>query len=93
MVIKRSSYSCPVGRGCRIHRLQLCRGVRPSPNECPGYNTNQSNGEVPVILELWGMRSTPLLPSLPGSLWPGVVAPDMGPIYRLNRTNGILMLN
>ena len=38
------------------------------------------------MLELSGMRSTPLLPSLPGPLWPGVVAPDMGPIYRLNRT-------
>ena len=32
------------------------------------------------------MRSTPLLPSLPGPLWPGVVAPDKGPIYELNRT-------
>ena len=28
------------------------------------------------MLELWGMRSTPLLPSLPGPHWPGVVAPD-----------------
>ena len=28
------------------------------------------------MLELWGMRSTPLLPSLPGPLWPGMVAPD-----------------
>ena len=27
------------------------------------------------------MRSTPSLPSLPGSLWPGVVVPDKGPIY------------
>ena len=26
------------------------------------------------MLELWWMRSTPLLPSLPGPLWPGVVA-------------------
>ena len=38
------------------------------------------------MLELWGMQSTPSLPSLPGSLWPGVVAPDKGPIYGLNRT-------
>ena len=45
------------------------------------------------MLELWGMRCTPSLPSLPGPLWPGVVAPDKGPIYGLNRTNGILMLN
>ena len=44
------------------------------------------------MLELWGMWSTPLLPSLPGPLWPGVVAPDKGPIYGLTRTNSILML-
>ena len=50
-------------------------GVRP-PNECPGYNTKQFDDEVPVMLELWGMRSTPLLPLLPGLLLPGVVAPD-----------------
>ena len=28
------------------------------------------------MLELWGISSTPSLPSLPGPLWPGVVAPD-----------------
>ena len=44
------------------------------------------------MLELWGMRSTPSLPLLPGPLWPRVVAPDKGPIYGLNRTNSILML-
>ena len=48
----------------------------PAPNECPGYDTKQSDGEVPSLLEIWGMRSTPSLPSLPGPLWPGVVAPD-----------------
>ena len=45
-------------------------------NECPVYDTEQSDGEVPVMLELWGMWSTPSLLSLPGPLWPGVVAPD-----------------
>ena len=57
------------------------------------------------MLELWGMRSTPLSPSRSGPLWPGVVAPDKGPIYGLNRTkqwlaftvfihlNGVFMLN
>ena len=63
-----------------MHRMH--RGKTP-PNECPGYDTKQSDGEVPVMLELWGMRSTPLLPSLPGPLWPGMVAPDMGPIWHL----------
>ena len=74
---------CLVGRSCRIHRLLLCRGVRPPPNECPEYETKQSDGEVPVMLELWGMQSTLLLPSLLGSLWPGVVAPDKSPINGL----------
>ena len=40
------------------------------------YDTKQSDGEVPVMLELWGMGSTPSLPSLPGPLWPGIVAFD-----------------
>ena len=43
---------------------------------CPGYGTKQSDGEVPVMLELWEMRSSPLLPSLPDLLWIGLVAPD-----------------
>ena len=38
----------------------------PTTNQCPGYGNNQSDGEVPVMLELWGMRSTPSLPSLSG---------------------------
>ena len=46
------------------------------PNECPVYDTKQSDGEVPVMLGLCGMQSTPSLPLLPGPLWPGVVAPD-----------------
>ena len=54
----------------------LQRSKTPPANECPGFDTTQSDGEVPVMLELWGMRSTPLLPLIPGPLWPGVVAPD-----------------
>ena len=60
------SWSCPVCWGCRIHQLHLCRGVRPptkKKNECSGYDTKQSDGEVPVMLELLGMWSTPPLPS------------------------------
>ena len=44
--------------------------------KCPGYDTEQSNSEAPVILELWGMQSTPLLPLLPGPHWPRVVVPE-----------------
>ena len=45
--------------------------------DCTSDNdTKQSDGEVPAVLELWGMRSTPSLPLLPGPLWHGVVAPD-----------------
>ena len=45
-------------------------------NKCPGYRIKQSDVEIPAMMALWGMRSTPLLPLLPGPLWPGVVAPD-----------------
>ena len=41
-----------VGWSCRTHRLQLCREVRPTRKECPGLDTKQSDGEVPVMLEL-----------------------------------------
>ena len=66
---------CPVGWGWRIHRLLLCRGVK-NPDECLCYDTKQSNGEVLAMLKLWGMQNTPSLPSLPGPLWPSVVASD-----------------
>ena len=45
------------------------------PNKCPEYDTKPSDSEAPV-LDLWEMRSTSLLPSLPGSHRPEVVAPD-----------------
>ena len=43
---------------------------------CPGYDTKLSDGEVLVMLGLWGIQSTPSLPLLSGPLWPGMVAPD-----------------
>ena len=46
------------------------------PNECPRYDTKLSDGEEPVILEIWGMWSTPSLPFLPGLILPGMLAPD-----------------
>ena len=50
---------------------KLFFNMLPPPNECPGYDTKQSDGEVLVMLELWKMRSTPSSP-----VWPGMVAPD-----------------
>ena len=38
------------------------------------------------LVELWRMRTTPLLPSLPSPLWPGVEVSDRVPIYGSNRT-------
>ena len=29
------------------------------PNECPRYDTKQSDGEVPVMLGLWGIAIAP----------------------------------
>ena len=53
-----------------------CRRVRPPPNECPVYDTKQSDGEASVMVELWEMLSTSSLPFLSGLLLPVVVAPD-----------------
>ena len=59
----------PVGLGYRIHRLFLCRGVRPLSNRC----TKQSDVQPPVTLEFQRMQSTPSLPLLPAPLWPRCV--------------------
>ena len=64
------SITGPVGWGCRIHSCI-------SSNECPGYDIKQSDGQAPVMLELWEMKSTLSLSSLPGPLWPEVVASDL----------------
>ena len=63
-----------------------------SPNMCPGHDT-KSDGEVPVMLELWGMQSTPLLPLLPGPFWPGMLALDRALSMGLIELNCIHMLN
>ena len=77
---------CTVSRGRRIHWLLLCSEVRPSHDEYPRYDTKQFDGEIPVMLGLWGIQSTPSLRSFPGPLWPRVGAPDKSPMYGLNRT-------
>ena len=79
----------------RILELNLCRRLRSPPprNECLGYDTKQSDGEVPVIRDLWRKWSTPFLPLLRGSLWPGVVTPDR--VFSMGQSvwHYVLMLN
>ena len=64
----------------RIHRLHLSRGVghpqHTHTNKCSGYDTKQSDGEVPLMQEFWEMQSTLSWPSLPGALCSRMVAPD-----------------
>ena len=60
------SDNTPVGWGCRLHWLHLCKGIRYS--KCPGYDTEQYDGKAPA-LELWGIQSTPSLPLFPDPLW------------------------
>ena len=71
-----SIFDQSTGGGCRIHWFHLCKVVIPSTNECLEYDTKQSDREVPVMLELWGMQSTLSLPLLLGPLSSGVVEPD-----------------
>ena len=47
----------------------------PPPSKYPGCDS-KFDSEVLVMLELWGMRSTPTLPLLPVPLWPWMVVPD-----------------
>ena len=53
----------------------------------------QSDGEALVMLKLWGMWNTLLLLLLPGTLWPGVVAPDRVLSMGQLELNCVLMLN
>ena len=64
-----------------------------SPNECPGYDTKQSDGEALIMLEIWGMQITPSLPLLPSPLWPRVVVPDRVLSMDQIELNCVLMQN
>ena len=70
----RHSFFFPVVWVCRIHRLHHCWWLSPR-HKIPGYGTKISDGEVPVMLDLLGMTCSSLMPSLPGPIWSGVIAP------------------
>ena len=63
------------------------------PYKCPGYGTKQFYREAPVMLEVWGIQSTPSLPLLPGPLWPGVVALDRVLLMYIIELDCVLILN
>ena len=79
------------------HNLQTVSGVRCihrlNHDECLRNDTKESDSEPPVMVEVWGMRSTPSLPSLPGPLWPRVVAPDRVLSMDQIKLNWVLILN
>ena len=47
LLYSRSFGSCPVGLD-----YNSSEGQDPTSNECPGYDTKQSDGEAQVMLEL-----------------------------------------
>ena len=63
------------------------------PIESLGYNSRQFDGQAPVMVEIWGIRSTPLLTAPPGPPWLEVVA--LGRVLSLGQKelNCVLMLN
>ena len=75
--VRTSTTACPVGWGGVNTPTESLQKDKTPPNDCPGYDTKQSDGEDPVMLGLWGIGRTPSLPSLPGPLWHGMVALSM----------------
>ena len=55
---KNPGTASSVDWGYRIHQLHLCRGVRPSPIDCPGYDIKPSDGAAPVLK--FGEYSVPI---------------------------------
>ena len=83
----------PVGWELKIIPTASLQRGKISQNECPGYDTKQSDGEFPEILEIWRMWRIPLLPTLPDPLRQGVVAPDRVLSICQIELNCVLMLN
>ena len=69
------SFSCRVGCGCRIHRLPLCRGIKPSLTSVLDMILNYL-----MVRFQWcwsfGECGAPLHCHRSQVHWPGVVAPD-----------------
>ena len=81
--ISSHSQFCPVGWGDRIHRLLLCRGVRPPPTSVLDMTLNNL---IVRFQQCWSFGECKVPLHCHCSQVQGVVAPDKGPIYGLNRT-------
>ena len=54
------TYFAQSARAVEYTDCTSAEGYDPTqPKKFPGYDTKQSDVEVPVMLELWGMQSTP----------------------------------
>ena len=69
----------------------LQKGTTPSTS-VQDMTLKKSDGEVPVMLELWGMQNT-LHCYRSGSTWPGVAAPDRSLSMGQIELNCVIMLN
>ena len=67
-------------------------GQDPVTNECPGYDTKQSDGKAPIMLDFGEMRAIHLLLSLPTLRLPGAVSPDRVQSMGQIELNGVLIL-
>ena len=82
--------------GCRIHRPNLCRGLKSTPTSVLDMTRNNlmvSNARDFGNAEYLCHRNTSLLPSLPGSLWPWVLAPDRVLSMLETEINSVFTLN
>ena len=64
---KHKGIQGPVGWSERTHRHHLYKTVRPL-QWVSWYDTKQSDGKAPIMLELRGIPSSPLMPWIPGPL-------------------------
>ena len=77
-------------RGCRIHQLHLCRGVRRL-QRMSWYDTKQSDDEA-SILELWGIVISPKSTlTRSGNTWQGSIYELDSTVWHSNslKTNGL----
>ena len=83
-----------VSWGCRRHQLHLSRRVRtPSTDKCPDMKLNNLMVRLQWCWHFGECRVPSSFPSLPGPLWPGLVALDRALSMGHIELNCVLMVN